>query len=153
MLAAFATGLAASAFIRRTVPAMVVALAGFATITLGLRLAAPLLVSPKTATFPFGTYSPRRGLGDWLLGEDVIDRAGNSINQATLQAICPATSPNGGLRGIDPKCVVGHGYQFHSTYEPLSAFWPLQTIESGILAALAISLAALAAWKITRRTS
>lgn len=153
LLAAFAIGLFASVFTRRTLPAMAVALTGFIAISLGLRLAAPMLVRPQTLTFPFGAYSPRRGLGDWLLSEDVIDRAGNSISQANLQTLCPATNPTGGLRGIDPRCVTAHGYQFHTTFEPLSAFWRLQTTETAILAVLSIILIALATWKITRHTS
>jgi hypothetical protein len=53
------------ASVRRTLPAMAVALTGFVAISLGLRLAVPMLVRPQTLTFPFGAYSPRRGLGDW----------------------------------------------------------------------------------------
>jgi hypothetical protein len=44
---------------------MAVALTGFVATSLGLRLAVPMLVRPQTLTFPFGAYSPRRGLGDW----------------------------------------------------------------------------------------
>jgi hypothetical protein len=153
MLAAFAIGLAASAVIRRTIVAMAIALASYAIITLGLQLTAPHLVPATTVTFPFGAHSPRHGLGDWLLSEDVIDPAGRRIDQATLQTTCPAPNPAGGLRGIDTTCAVAHGYQFHDAYEPLSAFWRLQMVDSAILVALAAILTALAAWKIIRHTS
>jgi ABC-type transport system involved in multi-copper enzyme maturation permease subunit len=153
MLAAFGIGLAASAFIGRTVPAMAVAIAGAAAIHLGLRGSATHLVTPNTLTFPFGTRYPRANLGDWFLGENVIDHTGNTITQATLQTICPATNPAGGIRGIDPTCVTAHGYQFHDTYLPLSAFWPLQTVETLILVSLAGVLIGAATWQIIRHTS
>jgi hypothetical protein len=153
ILAAFAIGYAASAFIRRTVPAMAVALAGFVTVTFGLRFGATHLVAPKTLTFPFGNLFPRNGLGDWHLGDTVIDHAGNTITQQTLQTICPAANRAGGIRGIDIPCVTAHGYQFHSTYMPLNAFWPLQTMETSILIAIAVALIAAASWQIIRRTS
>jgi hypothetical protein len=154
MLYAFAVGTAAGALIRRTVPAMAVTLAGYLALRLALQsLRGSHFLAPQVATFRFATQSPRRGLGDWLLSENVIDQHGHPAQLPTLQALCPATSPASGPRGTNAQCVIAHGYQFQDVFQPLNRFWPLQSIESASLLAAAVLLLALTTWWTLRRIS
>jgi hypothetical protein len=44
------------------------------------------------------------------------------------------------------SCGAAHGFQLRAVYQPLSRFWPLQGIESGIYLAAAVVLLAVATW-------
>ena len=50
-------------------------------------------------------------------------------------------------------CAEAHGYHVEYVYHPLSHFWPLQFVESGILVGLAVLLFGIAAWWTLRRIS
>lgn len=154
MLFAFALGTAAGALIRRTVPAMAVTLVGYLGMRLGLQsLRANGFLPAKVVAFPFGTQNPRAGMGDWFLGESVVDQHGHPVSLGTLQALCPATATASGPRGTSTPCVIAHGYHFQDVFQPLTRFWALQGIESGILLAAAALLLAVATWWTLRRTT
>lgn len=154
MLFAFALGTAAGALIRRTVPAMAVTLAGYLGVRLGLQsLRANGFLPAKVVAFPFGTQNPRAGMGDWFLGESVVDQHGHPVSLATLQTLCPAAATASGPRGTSTPCVIAHGYHFQDVFQPLNRFWALQGIESSILLTAAALLLAIAVWWTLRRTT
>jgi hypothetical protein len=154
MLFAFALGTAAGALVRRTVPAMAVTLVGYLGVRLGLQsLRANGFLPAKVVAFPFGTQDPRAAMGDWFLGQSVVDQHGHPVSLATLQALCPASATASGPRGTSTPCVIAHGYHFQDVVQPLSRFWSLQGIESSILLTAAALLLAVATWWTLRRTT
>jgi hypothetical protein len=159
-LAAFAIGALAGALIRRVIPAMFAAFAGYG----GLAFATGALLrghyaAPLTSTNPdVNTH------GAWVISQ-IWNRGGRPaslgmLNQ-TLHAIDtqavtpglfqpgPATPP-----GVDAlHYLVQHGYTLVTTYQPASRFWPFQWIEGGWLLALSLLLLTLTLWRVRRRAT
>jgi ABC-2 family transporter protein len=149
MVYAFAVGTAAGAVVRRTVPAMAVTVVGYLALAVGLRQARAHILAPVSVTSPFadkGT-APWAGVGDWMLHSGFADRFGHPIPDSTVFTTCPES--DGATAFFD--CTKVHGYQLHETYQPLSRFWALQGIESGILLGVAVALLAAAVWWTLRR--
>jgi hypothetical protein len=156
---AFALGTAASALIRRTVPAMAVTLAIFAAAQIAMPLGVrPYLIPPDRTTatiesvdLDFGsltaTVVPGRP-GAWLISSGAINAAGQPVSN--LPAACQAAFS--GLKPSSPgPCMESRGIREAITYEPASRYWPLQWIETGIFVALALALAGFCFWWLGRR--
>jgi hypothetical protein len=107
-------------------------------------------LAPLTQTYPFGTVSPRAGLGDWIMQHQIMDGAGNLTDSIGIPAACSTTLAD---RASLDACVAAQGYRFVDTYQPLSRFWPLQLIESGIYVSMSAVLLGVAAWWIIRRVA
>lgn len=149
MLFALALGTAAGAVIRHTVPAIGVALAGYAAARILLTVTRSHLLAPKTISTPlFGAF-PLNGTGDWLLGSNPVDPTGHLVSPKALFEACPGSDKGPALK----SCPALRGYHQIVSFQPLSRFWPLQGIESGILVAAAVLLLALATWWTVRRIS
>ncbi len=151
MLYTFALGTAAGALIRRTVPAMAVALGGYVAERVLFELYRGHLLPPKTYTAPGLGAGSRAGLGDWVLGREFLDGSGNPVSPQEMFQACPKRG------GVDSDelmaCARSHGFHSIYLYQPLNRFWPLQFMESGILVAAAVVLLAVAAWWTLRRIS
>jgi hypothetical protein len=145
-LYAFALGAAAGAVIRRTVPAMAATIAGFAALRVPMESVRGHLLAPLTAVFPQHGTIPGAGRGDWVLSSALIDKAGHP-----LAVSCGAG--NGNPLGGTPCTVAGHAIGTRVVYQPLSRFWALQGIETGIVLAVVVMLLATAAWWTLRRIS
>jgi hypothetical protein len=148
-LFAFALGAAAGAIFKRTVPAMVLTLVAYLPIKLGVQALRGHFLAPLQLTYAFGTNSPRGNSGDWILSSEVVNRDGQIMGSLGVADPCNALAS----RAQAEACAVEHGYRFLVTYQPLSRFWPLQLIESGIFLGLAVAVLGLAVWWILRRTA
>jgi ABC-type transport system involved in multi-copper enzyme maturation permease subunit len=148
-LFAFALGAAAGAIFKRTVVAMAVTLVAYLPIKIGVQVLRGHYLAPLNVTYAFGTNSPRRNSGDWLLGSEVIDRSGRILGSVGVSDPCNSLAG----RAAAEACAVQNGYRFVDTYQPLSRFWPFQFIESGIFVGLSIAVLAVAVWWILRRTA
>ena len=152
---ALALGIAAGALLRRTVPAMVVALAGFLAVRLPLefllrqRFQPPLTYTQDILTVlsPTTTQTPLRG--GWTLDQGWLDSAGHPLADSTVFQTC---DPRVGGTKLDLfQCIHNHGWLAFTTYQPADRFWPFQGIEAAIVVALAVGLLALAIWWVRRR--
>jgi hypothetical protein len=153
MLFAFALGTAAGAVIRRTVPAMGVTLAGYVGERLFFLFERGHLIPPKSVTMPFGQVDavPQSA---WVLNQSIIDGTGHTVGlRAVAEACGSVTVTLGKGPGTLAPCAAAQGFRSVVTYQPLSRFWPLQGIESGILVAAAVLLLGAAAWWTLRRIS
>lgn len=161
MLFALALGVAVGTLIRKTLPAMAVTLAAY----VGVRAIVALVVrrhymSPKTISFGmFGPY-PRSCLGDWVLGQATVNRAGTVIAHAFqldynyLAPRCRGLIPPRGMMPSQANlaaCVHLLGLHAVSTYQPGSPFWAFQGIEFTIFVTLAVTLVVVAIWALKRR--
>jgi hypothetical protein len=159
MVFTFALGTAAGAFIRRTVPAMAVTIAGYLAFRVPLESLRGYLLPPRTLTYPINHTSPLAGRGDWVMASSgLIDKAGHPVSFAAAAALCPSgKSRSGGnvlggnVLGGNGKCMAAHGFLQRDIYQPASRFWALQGIETGIVVAIALLLLAAAAWWTIRR--
>jgi hypothetical protein len=143
-LYAFALGTAAGVIIRRTVPAMAVTVAGFLALRVPMEAIRGHLLHPFTIIYPLrdGVVSPRAGLGDWIISSTTIDAAGRPVGMSCQ---------GGGLAGGVRCHLTGNNLRMQDVYQPVSRFWPLQGIETGIVLALVLALLAMACWWTIRR--
>ncbi|MGE5333460.1 MAG: transporter [Nitrososphaerota archaeon] len=152
---ALALGIAAGALLRRVIPAMVVAFAGFLAVRLPLEfLLRPRFQPPLTYTrdiltvlAPTTTQTPLRG--GWNLDEGWTDATGHHLADSTVFQACD--SRVGGTKMDLFQCIHNHGWLAFTTYQPADRFWLFQGIEAAILVALAVGLLALAIWWVRKR--
>ena len=146
-LFAFCVGAAAGAVIKKVVPAMVAAIILYVPPRILMaRSVRPTIITPETVSYPAGTPSPRTGMGDWILSNNLVDTAGHPINidYQTMSAACQKT--------MGPNCYPA-GARFIDTYQSLARFWPLQFIEAGVFIGLGALCLAFTVWWTMRRAS
>ena len=104
------------------------------------------VITPETVSFPAGTSSPRTGLGDWILSNNLVDAAGHpiDINYQTMSAACQKT--------MGPSCFPA-GARYVDSYQSLARFWPLQFIEAGVFVGFGALCLAFTVWWTLRRVS
>ncbi|MEV4642337.1 transporter [Actinoplanes sp. NPDC049548] len=160
-LLAFAVGVLAGAVLRRTVPAMAVALVAFVAIRVPIELyARPHYLPPVWATADPVTDSAGAWIGsptDWVLDTGYVDAAGHKLTEAEGLTILRGVYGDGtSLHGPGSpleRYLAGHGLRHLVEYQPAARFWTFQLIEAGIYIGLAVVLLAAAVWFIRRRTS
>ena len=175
MLFALSVGLAASALIRRTIPAMAVTLAVYAAARIPVHWVrwhfAPTVtrtsVVPVTNLLQNPIGSPGDdlgrtiGAGDWFIKGSVTDPSGHSLrpmnNIDFLRRYCPDLSTSradtGPLRPSAACQAKLQGLSLHEkiTFQPENHFWIVQTVESAVFLILAGLLVAAAIFAVTRR--
>jgi hypothetical protein len=166
-LFAMALGIAAGTVIRRTVPAIAVALGGF----VALRLLITDVVRPhylaavttyfKLAAYNVGPFTPPGRA--WLFDEGAVSKMGvvvprgwGSLGDGALPASCQkllnaAPQTKSGPMNAIFSCMQAHGWRGFATYQPASRYWPFQGIETGIYVLLAAALIAVTFVIIRRR--
>ncbi|HEU0194353.1 MAG TPA: ABC transporter permease subunit [Gaiellales bacterium] len=145
-LFAVALGIFSGTLWRKVLPAMGVALAGFA----GVRLAVEVLarrhyMTPKTIAFSFDSaLQPNPSAGDWLLAQGVRNAAGQLVAPNSKIGPC-------GPGGCGPHVPgIGPGAYNWQLYQPGSRFWLFQSIETGIFVVLTVLLIYLAVRRLNR---
>jgi hypothetical protein len=160
--ALFALGLALAVGVvsRRTVPALIVAFAGyvaariFVDTWLRQRFETPVSATWRAA-FPgpggpsrIASAGPANLNHAWVLNEYPSDKLGHSTLGPCVRAVAS------GVRAINGNCLARHGAGYsHAVYQPASRFWLFQGIETAIFGGLALLLIAFAAWWTHQRTA
>ena len=159
---ALALGIAAGALLRRTLPAMIVTLAGFIAVrSLVTLLLRQHYMSAVTVFYKVtGGFTPPGSF--WQLASGVLGPNGQPIDQNTdgnvvagipasyLPASCAA--PGRGPFTPPPSCAqaLTH-FRGFLTYQPADRYWAFQGIETGIFLVLAAALIAVTAAVLLRR--
>jgi hypothetical protein len=170
---AFALGVLVGLMMRRTVPAMGIALA----VIIAVQIAFPLVIRPNlitpvrttttvTAAAIDGLTTNQNGTnvrvdaqspnmpGAWVYSSDVVNQAG-STNLGPLPSSCPG--PNGGGNGGDPQecfqALAAKQLKQVIVYQPANRYWTFQALEFGIYLTVAILLAWACFWWTRRRLS
>ena len=141
---AFAVGDAAGAVTKKVLPAMAVTFAVYVPSLLYLQGIRRYVLAPMTVAFPITGTSPRAGRGDYIWSQRLVDASGQPVT-AGLPTACQGTGA--------ASHAVCSGYSFADTYQPVSRFWPLQFIESGIFVGGAVVFLSIAIWWTLRRVS
>ncbi len=175
ILFSLAVGVAASALIRRTIPAMAVTLVGYAAARLPMHWIrwhfAPL--TTRTLTVPLGNLlanptgapldqaSAAVPLGASVRGTTIVGPDGrvigaNSGNFTVLQDYCPNLQADATRNGVlNPAACAARirDLSLHEriTYQSEAHFWLIQTVESLIFLGLTVLLVAVAMLCVTRR--
>jgi uncharacterized membrane protein len=160
---AFALGVTAGVLIRRTLPAMAAALAGFAAVQVAWpvwirqHLIAPVhtivaldpanifQVKTNNTSMTINAMPNFEQQGAWVLSSQIVDKAGHPAH-LTAPAVCT------GNNFAACQAWIGrlHLRQIVS-YEPASRFWDFQWAEAAIFVGLAVALAGFCTWWIRRR--
>jgi hypothetical protein len=174
MVFALALGVATSALIRRTIPAMAVTLVGYAVARIPVHFFRAHLApfARFSATVPVRTLTDNPGgspqslgapalpPGAWVHSVSLTDSAGHSIatsggNLGVLLHFCPDAKPDsaGNIHVTSACQSVLNSSTVHETvlYQPSSHFWLLQAVESTLFLGLAAVLVAVAVLVVTRR--
>jgi len=153
----FALGVACGFFIRRTLPAMAVALAIYAAVMIAFPIwVRPHLIPPVTTTSAFTSASvrgtqiannmlmlqtaqPDAPAGSWVLSSgQVVNQAGRPVDSVPVNA-CGGPSS---LQACTAYIASLHLEQ-SVTYQPGSRYWAFEWIETAIYLALSLLLAGL----------
>jgi hypothetical protein len=153
-LAAFVISVLAGAILRRTIAAIVAAIAAWAGLLLGaVYLLRGHYQAPLTGT---GLINSSVGAGrgaPWLLSQWWTAPGGLPASQAEISSLSTQLRQAGGLP--TPQAVqqwfAEQGYLKYFTYQPATRFWEFQLIEGGWLLALILVLAAATVYLIRRR--
>jgi hypothetical protein len=172
--AVFATalGIAAGALLRRTLPAVAIVIGGFIGMRLWISQDLRMhLLTPVTTYFsatanfnpPAGSVNVGGGLVNQAgqiitgpLGSVMIDGVPSTSLPAACQKLIPASAsgPNGPSNGAINTvtgCLQKSGWRQFDSYQPMSHYWPIQGIETGIFLAVAAALIALTFYAVLRR--
>ncbi|MGW3995156.1 ABC transporter permease [Amycolatopsis sp. NPDC004772] len=133
-LFALALGVFAGTQWRKVLPAMGIALVGFAAVRVAIEvLARPRYLPAPSLTFsPTGGQTPNPASGNWVMDVGVRNAAGDLVLPNAQLGPCPP----GGC-GDDS---VGPGAMNWLQYQPGDRFWLFQGIETGIFVLLAAAL-------------
>lgn len=143
---ALSVGVLAGLLLRRTIPAMSLALGVFIATRLGVeKLVRPNYIDPLQRTAMPG---PSTHANEWVLRNSFVDEVGRKISTGREDlAIVHAQQAR-----IDPQeYLVSLGWRRVIDYQPESRFWTFQLIEAGIFVSLAIVAVAIAVWLVRRR--
>jgi hypothetical protein len=164
-LFAVALGVAVGAWVRRVLPAMAITLAGYVGVRAFVTaVARPRFLDTRQHTYDTLAGNPRTGMGDFVLGGQILDSQGRvfsdsvdlTVTPATAADFCPSlvTGPGafpspGSLSG----CLEQLGLRTFETYRPASQFWTMQAIETVLFLVAAAACVALAIRFVRGRVS
>jgi hypothetical protein len=131
MLTAFALGAAVCLLVRRTIPAVAATLGLYGGLLFVIYELYPYLLPTQTVIHHGGDDLPDT---DWIIRDGAVE-AGRLIPYSQCG---PSNCAAGNLT--------------FETFHPMSDFWPMELIETGVLLAVAAGLAALAYWALRRLT-
>ncbi|MFC9224922.1 translation initiation factor IF-2 [Streptomyces hygroscopicus] len=143
----FLLGAAAGLLLRRTLPAMAVALGATAGVQYGLDALRPHLMTPRTIVSALSEdTSPQVYFNSWRgLGDGYLSRSGEKI---PLESCSSAVGAHGWERCF---ARLGATKRWYEELHPASHYWPMQWMQAGICLAAAVALAAFCLWWIGRR--
>jgi hypothetical protein len=176
MVFALSVGIAASALIRRTIPAMAVTILVYAFARIPIHWVRPHFAPSATRTVnvplndllqnavgsPSEDFTRTLRPGDWFIEGQVTDPSGHLLratmnNIDILRSYCPdlaATRTELGPLTPSAACQAKlQGMSLHETitYQPASHFWSVQVAESVIFLISAALLVGAAIFAVTRR--
>lgn len=159
LLFAFAVGTAAGVLVRRTLPAMAIALVVFVAIRLVWENQRYRVLPPLKAVFTIdgqpvpglpGTTATPPGRHDWALPVSPwVDAAGRPVDDGQFNAWCGTQA---GKQAYE-QCLGQHGVHTAQTWEPASRYWSFQWLDVAIFGGVALLLLAATVRAALRKSS
>jgi hypothetical protein len=146
--------LAVGTILRRTLPAIAVALVSFLVLRLGIEgwVRYQHYMPPLHKTWSPGTPSPLGETSGWIsesgLTMPASLRAGGP--HALAQA-CGITNTSPSQIASSSTCLAHHGVYQYAIYQPANRFWAFQSIETAIYLTLALALLVTTIWWANHR--
>ena len=144
--------LAVGTILRRTLPAVAVAIVSFLALRLGIEgwVRYDHYLSPLHKTWPVGAPAPT-GEAAGYLGDNGLTFSGAPDAARRMFDSCGVTETNPrALQGVS-HCLRHHHVMQYAIYQPSSRFWTFQGIEASIFLALALALVAASVWWVNHR--
>lgn len=158
---AFVLGFGAGLLLKRTLPAMAIALGGFVAVRLAISSwVRPRLFTPLHMSRPIGASTPMdigltqagvhvaattRGVlpGDWVYSAQIVNRAGHAPTTVFLDHACPFSKTT--FQPDVPACIANIAAKFHVMvdYQSASRYWAFQWYETALFVGLAAVLGGL----------
>jgi len=135
-LFALALGVFAGTYWRKVLPAMGIAMVGYAVVRVAVEVfARPRYLPPQTLSFsPSGKQTPNLASGDWVMEQGVRNAAGEMVLPDAQIGPCPAGGCGNGPGDVGP------GAYNWLRYQPGDRFWTFQAIETGVFVLLTAAL-------------
>jgi hypothetical protein len=155
-LAAFAISACAGALVKRTIPAIVAAVAVWSGLL--LLVAFWLRGHYQAALTGVGLVNSAGGTGQgtpWILTQWWTQPGGAPASQSEISALSSQLRQAGGLPTAQAvqQWFAEQGYLRYYTYQPASRFWHFQLIEGGWLLVLSVLLGAGTVWLVRHRAA
>jgi hypothetical protein len=139
-LLGLALGALAALLVRRTLPAVGLALAG-------IGLAYHLGDRFRSALWPASEV-----LGPWDSSLNHVDQLDFGMVMASGEYVSGLDCGDQAVPGDLATCLADHGaVDFYARFHPTSHYWPIQLVETGLVLALAAAVVAAAFWALRRR--
>lgn len=153
-LFSFVIGVAAGTLLRRTVPAMAVALAAYV-------VAFVVIVSPivdfrdmyaEPTRVVQDSPADARPAGSVSAGSDWLDPDGRTVDSDMYPVASAAGCPDEGPQFDYSPCLFTKGYRMAVEFYPPTMYWRFQWTETAILAGVALAVGGLVVWSARRPT-
>jgi hypothetical protein len=150
----FALALAAGAVLRRTLPAMAIALAGFfiarVVVTEWVRAHFATPIKLSLPLFDNGNDA-KVGANSWVFKTTLVDRSGHAVDEkAFFQTHC-RIDPAQLAKPAIQSCADRFGLHNIVSVQPANRFWTFQLYESALFVVAALALIGLSFWWVRRR--
>ncbi|MGH3374532.1 MAG: hypothetical protein ACRDP6_07325 [Actinoallomurus sp.] len=158
---AFAAGVLAGQLLRRTVPAIVTAVAAFTAVRIPVefwlrqRYQSPVtrILDPTgNRTMGPGSIPTSPGARGWTLGQALVDRTGHGLSSSLQDQISQKTSAFPTSAAGDAY-LRGLGLHLKVVYQPAGRFWTFQVIEASLFTGLAAILLSITIWHLHHRNT
>lgn len=144
--------LAVGTILRRTLPAVAVAIVAFLTLRLTIEgwVRYQHYLSPLHRTWPVGAPAPAGEATGYLSASGLTFTGPPTASRQVIQACnVTQTSPRA-LQDVS-TCLRQHHVLEYAIYQPAGRFWTFQVIEASIFFALALALVAASVWWVNHR--
>jgi hypothetical protein len=143
VLFGFTAGVLVGRLLRRTVPAIAATMAAWFAVVLPVALfLRPHFLAPLVER-----VGPSKFSTEWTLSQWWIDPQGHRLSRTAFNTLARVHAP-------DPAAwLAAHHYVLWQSYQPASRFWTFQAIEASGLVALALVLAGVTVWLVSRRAA
>jgi hypothetical protein len=150
----FAAGavLAVGTILRRTLPAVVIAIVSFLALRLGIEgwVRYQHYLGPLHRTWPVGAPAPAGEAAGYISASGLTFNTAPDAARRMFES-CNVTETNPrALQGVS-HCLRQHHVMQYAIYQPSGRFWTFQAIEAGIFVSLALVLTAVSVWGVNHR--
>ncbi|SRR5579883_1752491 len=141
-LFSFVLGFAVGILLRRTVPAMAIALVVFIVVRILIEVFwRPYFLPPLHFDYSISSPSAQIPAQSWIIAQETIDRHSNVVPDSAT-AVCNSTVSASDLAA----CFDRYGFRFRTVYQPENRFWLFQGFETGIYLLLTVGFFVLSYW-------
>jgi hypothetical protein len=144
--------LAVGTILRRTLPAIAIAIVSFLVMRFGIEgwVRYQHYLRPLHATWPVGGRAPAGEAAGYLSDSGLTFTGAPDVARRMFES-CNVTETNPrALQGVS-VCLHHHHISQYAIYQPAGRFWTFQGIETSIFLAVAAGLVAASVWWINHR--